>query len=249
MARRGRPRKQTKSWGNYFTLFFIVAVAVLVFFTSFNLAVKIPRLGLFGVSDIDAGDTVSSEVIKDVKNEVRDGSLLFLDISRLREKMEKFHPEVKELSILKRFPSTLCLQAEMRRPFFQLKQNMFYVIGDDYTVIERKVQPDPQLVIVETEGLERGLEPGEKIDDLRVKKAGMLLRLLSQYKEFPPQTVLAHNIESLAFMTDDKKVILGGEELERKLSRLRTLAREGFDDDFAGARYIDLRYSKVYIGR
>ncbi len=249
MARRGRPRKKNRSWGNYFTAFFIVAVALLVVFTSINLAVKMPDLGLFAVSDYAAGDTVSSSVMKDVEKEVQDKSLLFLDVGQLREKIEKLHPEVKKLSVLKRFPSTLCLEAEMRQPFFQLKANIFYVIGKDYTVIEKIFQPDPLLVTVEIDNVQERLEPGELIEDIRVKKAGVLLRLLSRFEEFPPQTILAHNLESLAFITDNKKVILGAEELNEKLDRLRTLAREGFDDDFAGARYIDLRYSKIYIGR
>lgn len=249
MARRGRPRKQTQSPRKYFIVFFFLIIAALVLFTGVRIVIRLPRLSLFSVSRIDTAAPLPERLEKDIIGLIEGQSLFSLDLHPVREQIMARHPEIKDIRIIKKLPSSLFVEVEERVPFLQLKDGAYFLLGRDFVVIDKQMSPFPGMIEVETQDLGAGLKPGDIVDRGPVSAAAELIEVLSRFDDLAPEIVLAHDPESLSFYTHGVNIILGEGEFERKLNLLRSLLKENFDNDFSRVRYVDLRYSKVYIGK
>ena len=250
MAKRGRPRKQRPVPKKYFFIFFFISIFILVFFTGISVPLEWPRWVFFRITHVDTGEGgVGDKLKKDIFREVKTASLVSFDIQALRKKLIKNHPEVKNLKITKKFPFTLKIDVEERVPFFQLKNDAYFIVGKDFRVINKQRYPQEGLVVVEVGDSRGGIEKGGYLEDSRVDKAGALIETLSKFDDFSPDVILAHSVDSITFITSDMKVILGDGDFERKLKILDSLMTEKFNNDFSRLLYVDLRYNKVYIGK
>jgi len=249
MARRGRPRKKAPFPKKYFIAGFFAVIAVLAFFTASPLSLHMPELSLFSITCLDTESKLTEKLEKEIVEQVKDKSLLTLDLSPVREEIMSRHPEIKELRLIKKFPSTLKIEIEEREPLFQLKENAYLLLGRDFVVIARSLDPFPGQLVVETVNLTHGVRPGDKIDNENVDAAVDLVRVLSGFADFEPSIILAHDQQSFSFYTHGVNIILGQSDFKRKLDLFSSLLKENFENDLARVRYVDLRYSKVYIGQ
>ena len=249
MARRGRPRKQRPVPKKYFFLFFSVSIFILVLFTSISVPLHRPRWIFFKITNVDTSDEISDRLKRKIVQEVKNASLLSFDIQAFREKLIKTNPKIKQIKITKNFPCTLKIDIEERVPFFQLKNDAYFIVGKDFKVMAKQEAPQEKLVVVETEDDRQSIKKGGYLEDERLNRAGSLIDTLTKFDKFSPDVIMAHSLDSISFMTSDTKVILGDGDFERKLKILNSLMEEKFNNDFSRLLYVDLRYNKVYIGK
>ena len=233
----------------YFIIFFIVAVAASVFFLNRSLKCNNQWGSLFCVSDIvirnNYGDNLKKEIIKSVRNKL----IFSLDIQSIRIKLLHLYPELKKINIVKKFPSTLEIEIEKRIPFFQIESDKYYILDKDFKVIEERRFPEKDLIVVKTGNMEDRLRKGAFISDSRVRNSAQLIEVLSKFDIFLPEVILAKSTKSILFVSHGTKIILGEGDFERKLTVLESLLKNKFNNDLSLLRYVDLRYSKVYIGK
>lgn len=249
MPRKRRLKKQLRFSPKFFLIFFFASIALLVLFTSITIPHKASPPTFFAITHVDTGPTMSESLKKDIMRMVKGVPLFSFDIQSARRKLMDAHLEVKELNIIKKFPATLKIEIQKRTPLFQLKDKAYFIVGEDFKVIDTQSYPQENLVIVEAGSINRNIKKGITLRDARIIKAGKLIVTLNKFDNFAPEIILAHNEESISFITHDTTIILGDGDFERKLNILNSLLREKFNNDFSRLRYVDLRYSKVYIGK
>jgi cell division septal protein FtsQ len=240
MKKRKRVKKIRIS---YVTLWlFLIIIIILAGFKSKDYCSKIASLACFRVTVIET-DKDWEERIKRI---VGAQSIFSLDIEKLRKKLKARYPYLGEVRISKRFPSTLRVEIIKRIPFFQIRSDKYYIIDQDYIVMEEREFPKQGLITVEIKDIGDRLREGTQINDRRVMKAAHLIKLIGNLSQVYPNLILANKLENLSFITNDTKIILGDKDYERKLEVLVRLLEEKFNNDLSELRYIDLRYDRVY---
>ncbi|MCD6583813.1 MAG: hypothetical protein J7K71_03920, partial [Candidatus Omnitrophica bacterium] len=134
-----------------------------------------------------------------------------------------------------------------RVPFFQVKcGDTFYTVDNQFRIITKEGVASKSLIIVDIGSCSSKLAEGEAIQDQRVRKAGELIKILKHFK-FKANAIIAKDLESLSFICNDTKIVLGSSEFQKKLKLLTLLLKDRFNNTLSSLRYIDLRYDKVFI--
>ncbi|MBN2483694.1 MAG: FtsQ-type POTRA domain-containing protein [Candidatus Omnitrophica bacterium] len=249
--RRGRPRSFKRRIPK---IPFPVVVALLILiFTAVAASYALKRitpLTFFRVKTVRIDGNEDGRQIKTIVSDYALGkSLLSLDLKSIRTTVMQRYPDLEELTFLKEFPDTVDVNVLRSKAFLQIKSDRYYILNEALKIIEEERGPRSGLVTVEVDGFTQDIAAGAYIDDERVRQAARLLEVLLRSDLFSPTTILAHRLDNLSFFTHGTKVILGEQDFEKKLKILEALMRENYDNDFSTLRYIDLRYSKVYIGK
>lgn len=244
-----RRKRQKKSKKIFFLIFFFAIIAVLLFFMASAMYKHLQKEPLFEVAKVECNGIEDKALKKEIEEKVLHRSLLSLDLNKLHRRLLDTHLEIKELTLVKHFPDKIEVRITKRIPYFQIKTNHYYIVDKDFKVIRETLSPYPELVIVDVDAMRRSIRQGSSVDDIRIKKAAQLIDLSGKFPHILPTIILADSLESFSFMVSETKVILGKGDLEKKLIVLDSLVKNKFNNDLSSVRYIDLRYSKVYIGK
>ncbi len=249
--RRGRPRSVKRKIPRVPPRFLIGLVLVVLIGAAAGYAFKqIFLFSFFTVKEVTVrGDDVHAGIRAVIADKVLGKSLLSVNAADIRKSVMDRYPRLQELTILKEFPDRINATFILSRPFLQIKGDRYYILNEELKVIGTERAPVPELIVVETDTLTADVGRGSEVSDERIRKSAELIRELEDSELFMPTTVLAHRTDTISFFTHGTKVILGSDGFAKKIKILETLMNKNYNNDFSTLRYIDLRYSKVYIGK
>lgn len=249
MAKR---RKQIKKYSRrYYLITLFLVFAGIIVFAFAEISRQLIDSSFFKIRNIEINLNEDDELKKEIMRAVKDKSILTLNLESIRSKLARSHLEIKELMITKIFPHTLKVEVIERIPLFQIRSDTHYIIVDrDLVALGERSQPGKDLIVVEIDKMRRNIKKGEFINDKRVIKAGKLIEVVKEkFPAFTPEVILAKSLDSLSMVVRGTKIILGEGDFERKLKILDSLLKNKFNFNLKLLRYVDLRYSKVYLGR
>jgi cell division septal protein FtsQ len=234
------------------TSVFLWKVIVSVLFVSlfiFSLYKYFYTSSLFLIKNVYSNEKI---IIEDLKKNIKKESLLTLDTNALHRKLLNRYPEYSQITILKIFPSSLKIEVKKREPFSQWKNKKFYLLDREGVAIsEGRNTPFPNLILIEIDDYKYSLKKGSKIKDERLVKAFSLIDELKKRKFFDSFSITLinpTNLQSLYFVLNGIKIIVGISEFERKIYLLENLLKRKLKDKLHTVKYIDLRYKKIYLG-
>lgn len=248
--RRGRPRSVKRKIPRIPLPVLIGMLIVVLISAAAGYALKHTfTLPFFTVKEVIVnGDQAHAGIKTVIAERVLGESLLSVNTAGIRRAVLDRYPSLQELTVLKEFPDTIKVTFVLSRPSLQVKSDRYYILNENLKVIEARPAPLAGLVIVEIDTFSPE-GTGVEVDDVRVRKSAELIGLLENSELFLPTTVIAHRTDTISFFTHGTKVILGAEDFSKKIKILETLMSKNYNNDFSTLRYIDLRYSKVYIGK
>ena len=199
------------------------------------------------------------------KRKIEGQSLFALDIDSLVSQLLKEYPEYKQVCILKKFPSSITIDIQKRKPFAQIKGKRFYPVDNEAVILdEGEVYPYEHLIPIEIQGRVHYFKKGAQIEDQGLEYAFDLIKVLREadvLNEFRVELINSTKVQALYFIMVQKesvhpeadvgnpiKVIVGGSDFRKKIGLLKELINEKLADKIGLVKYIDLRYKKIYVG-
>lgn len=231
----------------YYFISGIIGIAVFLYFLSF-FRKKILSLSYFRIKRVEIKGNIEKDLKEKLISLLKDKSI-FLDLASLREKILTLTPSVKEIKMLKVFPSQVIVKVVKATPFLQIEDKNIYVIDKEGKVIQITKKPLGDIPLLKIGRLKKTPQLGEILQDKRVKRAISFYMFLKKKSKFSPEVILAYHPSTLAFVQKGTKIILGRGDWEKKLSILNSLLKDRFKGEFGDFQYIDLREEKIYIGR
>ncbi len=211
---------------------------------------KFKSVESFKIDTVEIKGKLNSSLKERIEKEFT-GKSIFFDPSSLRGKILNRNPIIKEIRIIKKFPSTVSVEIYLRQPILQIKgKRVFYLIDEDGRILKTLQSSSPKFPLVEINVKNTILNNGLVIKDERIKKAIELVKILKK-DSFSPSLILANDLETFSFIQKDSetKIILGKNDLRKKIDLLKVLVKRKFKGDLSTVRYIDLRGDRIYIGR
>ena len=121
---------------------------------------------LFNLKNVEIkGDVfITKTYLQDEMETYMGESVVFLNKDDIIKKL-KYNPYIKNISIKRKFPSTLALEVEEAKGLYYIYDgNNFNIISSDLTILEKANEiPDRQLIEIKGKDIS-GKELGEKID-------------------------------------------------------------------------------------
>jgi len=192
------------------------------------------------------------ELSEEVKNSISGVSLFDFNTKKVLSLIVRDHPEYKEVYVVKEFPSTVRIEVKKRIALAQIKGERFYSIDSEGVILdEGTTRPMEGLVPVEIADYNRRLQRGQKIKDERLQYAFELVEALKEEGlsgEFNVKIVNATALPVLYFIMDRAKIIIGKDDIKKRVYILKNLTQKQFKGDLSSVDYVDLRYNKVYVG-
>ncbi|MEM7816574.1 MAG: hypothetical protein QXZ20_01530, partial [Candidatus Aenigmatarchaeota archaeon] len=106
------------------------------------------------------------ELEEKLKRKIIGGSLLTLNVKEIHYQLTLMYPQYKEIIILKELPSTLKIEAKIKKPFAQFKSIKYYLIDRDATVIEEGgYEPFSFFIPIEISDYKGVLKKGSIVND------------------------------------------------------------------------------------
>ena len=229
----------------YYFIGGIIGIALFLYSLSF-FKKRILSLSFFRIKKVE----IKGNAAKDLEEKLITlliGKSIFLDLSSLRKKILIQTPSVKEIKILKVFPSKVIVEITKTLPFLQIEDENIYVIDKEGKVIQIVKKPLENIPLLRIGRVKKKPYLGEIIKDKRVKKAISFYILLKR-NNFSPEIILAYHPTTFAFVEEGTKIILGEGNWEKKLNILKALLRNKFKN-IADFQYVDLRGEKIFIGK
>ncbi len=247
-SKKFKERRKFIPLSNIVKIFLIFVTLGGIFFLSFQIA----SLPTFNINTI----TSNIEIGKNIEDQIK-GKLIFsIKVEALRSKIIKKYPNIKDVSIVKVFPSTLRIKAEKREPFVQLKKDGFYILDEERVLLKKRCPtPYPNIFIIELGDYNFPLEIGKAINDRRLVSVYQLIKELkksSLIHRFNINTISATSLYTISFFIKDVNIIVGEGNFSKKLFLLERLLEKKFSNKIDSLRYIDLRHAStdgdIYVG-
>ena len=202
---------------------------------------------------------------QNILGRIRGQSLFVIDIKAISIDILDRHPEFKKVSIMKKFPASLIIEAERRELFAQIKGKKFYPIDRDLIVLTNgQLKPYEDLIPIEASNYEQYYIMGDKIINEKVRCSADLVTALNDeefFNDFKIKSINSSSLQALYFILElnildenknyskkDIKVIVGDGVFKDKLGLLNNLIQVDLKEKLSLVKYIDLRYKKVYVG-
>lgn len=224
-----------------FTVFFVSFLVIVM--SSIYFYKTIANSGCFIVDRIDSAVDINRNIEK-----LAIGKKLFdVNIASMHRKITKQHPEIKKVLVKRVFPSTIKIDVVKRIPVAQFKKDGFYLLDEEFVVLDRpKKNPYQGFMIVELGDYRKIIYKGRIIDDLRLDLAFRLIKELkrsSLTKEFNIVSINAASSDGVSFFLDKVNVIVGRDKFRDKLFLLKELMLNRFNNNLSDLRSIDLRFA------
>jgi len=229
----------------YYFIGGIITIALFLYSLSF-FKKKVLSLSFFRIKKVEIKGNIEEDLKEKLISLLIDKSI-FLDLSSLRKKILIQTPSIKEIKILKVFPSKVIVEVIRAIPFLQIEDEDIYVIDKEGEVIQIAKKPLKDIPLLKIGRVKKKFHLGEVIKDKRVKKAISFYIFLKKKTKFSPEIILAYHPTTFAFVEGGTKIILGEGEWEKKLNILEVLLKNKFRSNLTDFQYIDLREKKIYI--
>jgi len=239
---RKRPARKKKFL--YYFIGGIITITLFLYSLSF-FKKKVLFLSFFRIKKVEIKGNIEGDLKEKLISMFIDKSI-FLDLSSLRKEILIQNPSIKEIKILKVFPSKVIVEVIRSIPFLQIEDENIYVIDKEGKVIQIAKKPLENLPLLKIGRFKKEPCLGKIIKDKRVKKAISFYILLKKNK-FSPDIILAYHPITFAFVEGGTKIILGEGDWEKKLNVLEVLLKNKFKTNLTDFQYIDLREEKIYI--
>lgn len=167
----------------------------------------------------------------------------------LSNKIKQAHSEFQNVTVTKFLPNRLIATIVDRRAFAKIKVGKTFLIDNEGVVVSSDTGFENQVLPIIT-GIESRLSdpsPGKKLDSKRLSKALDILSRVQGRKEFKGSIIEAVDMtypEKASFKMDGMVVIVGENELDRKLDAL-ALSLQDPAIQKSRVESIDLRFTDI----
>jgi len=236
-------------WALIFSLFSIVLL--------FGLVYAIYTLEMFKVKEENIKSNIS--LSRSLKNDIIGKSLFTLDIESISAELLKEYPGYKKIYVIKKFPSSLMIDAKKRGFFAQVKAKRFYPLDREGVVLsDGKIEAYGLLIPIEINGRNRSFKKGDIIRDRRLEYAFDLIDALGQEQflnKFKVKLINVTNLAGTYFLItrivsaeQNIKIIIGDRDFNERINLLKDVIDQELKEKMPLVEYIDLRHKKVYVG-
>jgi cell division septal protein FtsQ len=225
--------------------------------------VIIGKLTAFNVKQSDI--TTNVQLNKTVSDHIVNNSIFTVDLDFVASSIMKGHPEYKNISIKKNFPSKIVIEVDKRGSFAQIKGKKYYPVDKEAVVLnDGSIQAYENLIPIEYSSTDYRLKRGQHIKDKNLGHAFDLIESISReviLAKFVVSLVNTVNDEGSYFLMQSKdsdeagasgvkvvKVIVGKDKYSAKIKILKDLLDGKLREKMPHVKYIDLRHKKVYVG-
>ena len=241
-------------WTVIFSLFAIVLISGLVY--------AIYTLDMFKVGEGDIKSNIS--LSRGIKNEIVGESLFSLDIESISSQLLRKNPGYKKIYVIKKFPSSVIIDAKKRGFFAQIKAKKFYPLDREAIVLsDGSFQAYKGLIPIEVNGQDRTFKKGDAIKDRKLKYVFNLINALQKERLsslFKIKSINASNLAATHFFIErvaaanqnisnkEIKIIIGDKDFNERVRLLKDVIAKEIKEKIPLVEYIDLRHKKVYVG-
>jgi len=254
MAKKNRLRNSLEALSFGYP-FWVGITAWLIALIAIGFAVNaIYNSNAFAIKEVRANIALSPELVKSIKGQ----SLFLFDTRGLYKNIVAANTDLKEVAVIKRFPCVLDIVAIRRKPFVQVKYNGFFTVDKGAVVIDSDPAPVPNLLSVEISDAPKNPARGASLMTPQFKLALAIIDELKAHNIFaryPVELINVASEKSSYFVIRNKnivftpvQVIIGNEDLGRRLLIFENLMATKIKGDLRLVKYIDLRYKKAYVG-
>lgn len=251
-GKKGRFRK-------LFLTFFICGIPILILLINFGFKNFLFGSGFFNITKVEVLDVFSD--LEGIPKELKElesfgvyGQNIFkINLKELKFKIEKSHPEFKEISIIRILPNQLKINLKERKAVAQLRSGRYFPIDLEGILLPQiKNLPDEDLPVIwgfelnNTKTFDWDLS-----DEKRIVKALELIkeievnRYISNYKLKKIDISDSRNI-SFFLGSGMLEIKIGDSNFKERLTNLQTILSE-FGTKSKEVRYIDLRFENPVI--
>ena len=235
--------------------FWIGITAWAIMLVAIGFAVRtIYKSHAFVIREVRTNIALSPELVNSIKGQ----SLFSFDTRELYKKIFSVYTDLKEVAVIKRFPCVLNVVAIRRKPFVQVKYNGFFTVDKEAVVIDSDPAPELNLLSVEISDAAKKPARGLSLMTPQFKSALAIIDELKAHNIFaryPVELINVASEKSSYFVIHNKdnvctpvQVIIGNEDLSRRLLIFENLMATKIKGDLHLVKYIDLRYKKAYVG-
>lgn len=229
--------------------FWIVFFAVLIGSAAFYATKNIEKFPFFKIKHIESNTKISDHLAGQIKGQ----SLLNIDTANIRSQLIRTYPEYKEIYVIKKYPSSLKIEALRRKPLAQIQSGKYYLIDREGVILDDgKSQAWSDLTKIEISAPNRSFRRGERIKDSGLNYSFELIDTIKRNddlgEDLSVKLINARLPEATYMLIDGIKVIVGQGNFDRKIGLLHKTLQETLKDKLSLVKYIDLRHKKIYIG-
>lgn len=189
-----------------------------------------------------------------LSNKLRGKNIFSVDLKRLHREIRSIFPQVYDLSVERRFPDSIHVNAKRRDPFAQVMAAGNYLIIDDEGVIiafaQKPVEKHPLVIHAHVEKQKIAL--GARLASPEIKAAIAVIKTFynnNTISKYPITDVDVDNLTKISFKIGPYlEIILDNEDVSAKLDMLVSLIIQK-RLDFREVKYIDLRFKEPVVGR
>ena len=250
-----KTKKKVSSWkifkniiGNkffWFGVLFIGIISGVSYFLFFS--------GVFEIKTIEVTGTekLSEKEITEIVNQNTNKNIILANIKETREEILAIYVEIAEIKIKRKFPNTILIQIEERKPILALRENEieYYLIDKEGFIFEKTLNIPDNIPEIKKENQQARL--GETIIEKEVIEK--ILKIKSEMGEklkTPIKEIVLFSSKKVEVKTDQQwKVYLNFEKnLDWQIEQLKIILEEKISEKSREKlEYIDLRFNKIYI--
>lgn len=175
-------------------------------------------------------------------------SMLFLDIDGLREQIMRIR-EVEDCTVRKIYPSTVEINATMRKPWIMLEKgsNVFFVDRTGKILLAPE-NPENFLRVTGINLAENNVEEGDlwKLEVLKEIEKCYNFHNLQRYFSLGSIRILKPTEIILNDTADSRKIIVVSEDIPGRFEKLRAVLEE-CEKNSTEWEYIDIRFEHAYV--
>jgi cell division septal protein FtsQ len=181
-------------------------------------------------------------------------NIFTIDLLREQRRMSYKYPQTDGLKIVRQFPDSIHLVAKQRMPFAQILMNKnVFTIDDVGVVLSTTSKSNEKFPAILGLGVAPGnIALGKVVDSEGLKTALEIIKSFKNTKTLSLNRIKSINIDNTSkidmMLDDDLNIILGGDEIDYKISVLNILISQ-HKLSSKDTKYIDLRFKEPVIGK
>lgn len=256
------PKKVTAQIKTIVRFFLIGLVVGAIGFGFVRLKYMFVDVGYFIIKGVDVkvydkkGALQNISLNKALDSDIVGANIFFLDLNDLKDKIELFHPEFKDIVLRRLLPNKLIVQGELRKPIAQIRSDRYYLVDDEGMILPNvRNFPDTELPIISGIGINLAKASSIAFSEFQKDKLYKAISLigdvasnkgLSEYKIKLVDITDPGNV-SFFLTSADIEIKIGNTDFQNRLEVLSTVL-EQMASNIDSFKYIDLRFEDPIIG-
>ena len=193
---------------------------------------------------------------KALDSDIVGANIFFLDLNDLKEKIELFHPEFKDIVLRRLLPNKLIVQGELRKAIAQIRSDRYYLVDDEGMILPNvKNFPDTELPIISGIGINLAKASSITFSEFQKDKLYKAISLISDAAsnkgllEYKIKLIDITDPGNISFFltSADIEIKIGNTDFQNRLEVLSTVL-EQMASNINSFKYIDLRFEDPIIG-